>query len=456
MPEICSVSVRLIVRFTVSAFCLLTLTLGNISCSSAKYLSPTGKPATKKGSVYVVLAVDTEPKQLESGSDALAPNLEHIVDHSDSGNVSQVMKVAWRNQHRDSVGRLPKITWFVMTSEQLCQADGCVSIFDAMSGWLPNLESWGDEIQWHYHHVDLTGIDTGSARWNQLVTFDGTKYRDGEDFRICENSLNHIIVDFNTFPTVYHAGWCWENNDLSHWLEGVIPYDLSNYSPNKFEWPSYLSTRSKEFDWSRAPLTWRPYHPDLADYQSCGDMKRYVSRCVGGNVMPDDIQALENDLEQGKDVMFAWFTHSYGSVSFAFDQVIDFISHKCDSLQVSYHFVTASEGFRRTIGVQQLPAPQIEFTQVGDSVNISVSGPIYQDAPYVVLVDQYGNYARTLPRKASPNLWTLHAGESDVNEIYAAVSDLSGHATINSANLKDLRAGNKIRRHIHPRIKRIG
>ncbi len=390
-----------------------------------------GSSAKHPGTVYIVLGVDTEPRQ--SGGD-ISPelNVAYLADTSDSGNIAAIMRTEWRNRYHDSYGGTPRISWFLITSEQICRQLDCDTVFKAMGAFRSPIKKWQDEIDWHYHNTDYTTVDTGTVfRWNQLITFNGSRYPNGSDIELCEHSLNHLIVDLGFFPTCYRGGWCWENNDFSRWIEDVIPYDLSCYSPKSFEWPTYLNSRSKQFDWSRAPLDWRPFHPDTADYQRPGNMKRYLSRCVVG-FTPDDVRLLQEGVNAGHDQLFAWATHSYGNPAQEFDIILGYMTHVCDSLGMKYRFVGATEAFRRVLGVDKQPPPRIALNQRDTVLELDVKGEIFQAIPYVVSVGSDFSFERLRPTAVGRNRWSVVLPHPSPRAVYAAVSNLSGATAIDS------------------------
>jgi hypothetical protein len=389
----------------------------------------------RQGTLYMVLAVDTEPRPANGDDYSVGLDVQYLSDQSDSGEVARLMRDDWRRQYRDSEGGLPKITWFAMTSEQVCDQLGCEAVFQQLANFKTDVNRWGDEIGWHYHHTDLTVVDTGTVyRWNQLISFDGTAYTNGSDVQICENSLNHLVADLDFFPTVYRAGWCWENNDFSRWIENVIPFDLSCYSPKSFDWPEYLGSRAKEFDWTRAPLTWRPFHPDISDYQRPGAMKRYLSRCVVG-FGDDDIRLIKQGVDSGEDQLFAWATHSYGDIAHEFDIIIGYMAHVCDSLGITYRFAGATDAFRQTLGIRAQSPPKVTLEQRDSIVTISARGDIFQSAPYVVALGRDSSLERLYATKIGARRWSLVVHEPLPQKLYAAISDLNGNAVIETLEL---------------------
>jgi hypothetical protein len=391
-----------------------------------------------RGTLYIVLGVDTEPKPSDADNNQSSLNVTYLSDPSDSGPVAPIMKSDFRTRYRDSEGGNPRITWFLMSSEQICQQLACDTIYSQMAVFQDAMRRWGDEIGWHYHHVDLSTVDTGTTyRWNQLISFDTTLYTNGTDVKICENSLNHLIADAGFFPTVYRAGWCWENNDFSRWIENVIPYDLSCYSPKSFDWPEYLGSRSKEFDWSRAPLDWRPFHPDSSDYQRPGRMNRYLSRCVVG-FTADDVNLFKHELDAGRDQLFAWATHSYGKPAWEFDIILGYLTQVCDSLGIRYRYAGATEACRQVLGIRAEPRPRINLVQHDSLLEVSVTGRIFQSSPYIVALGRDNSYERLPAEKTGNRSWLVTMRGPLPLRVYAAVSDLAGNARIGSIDITPL------------------
>ena len=113
----------------------------------------------KTGIVYIVLAVDTEPLHIGGSGKRLEIDLSNFAIRPDSGEVSKVMAADWRSRFSDTFGGHPKITWFVLTSQHLCEAAGCTAVYHALLPYTEEMNRWGDEIGWHYHHSDWFECD---------------------------------------------------------------------------------------------------------------------------------------------------------------------------------------------------------------------------------------------------------------------------------------------------------
>ncbi len=389
---------------------------------------------SSKGIVYIVLAVDTEPLNTNGDGRRLELDLSNFSGDT-TGIVARVMSSDWRTKFTDSFGGHPKLTWFLLTSEHICQSAGCTAIYDEMEKFSANIKRHGDELAWHYHHTDwqeCTSTGKVDTTWTQLVTFNGTLSTQGTDVDLCENVLNHLIAEKHFFPVSFRSGWVWENNDFSRWLENVVPFDLSSSPPAKIITDGPTRCRSNESDWSRAPLAWLPYHPDSADYQRPGKMKRFLSRSLVQRFLESDYRMLAAQADSGFDAILSIPLHSYSDLRTAFGHKLEEVAFYLDASGTKYKFATSAEAFRPHIGDKTPHRLKLELQQKGQSVIIKTSNGVFPRQPYVVLRDSAGGLKRTIPRKSGRTTWVLDLTGLDVAEVVVAESNLTGESIVQS------------------------
>lgn len=387
-----------------------------------------------KGTVYIVLAVDTEPLHISGAGKRFELDLSNFLPDS-SSIVARVMSAAWRARYIDSFGGYPKFTWFIMTSEHICQASDCATVFDAMQQFREAIVRFGDEIGWHYHHTDweeCTSAGKIDSAWTQLVTFNGTEYSDGTDVELCENVLNHLVADRSFFPVSFRSGWVWENNDFSRWLEYVVPFDLSSSPPIKTITGDSSRCRANESDWSRAPSHSIPYHPDTADYQVPGTMKRFISRSLVKTLSTSDFKMLSAVTDSGHSAILSLPIHSYSNLRFVYGQRLDEIIEYLNAYGTSFKFATCAEAFQPFIGNDPSKPLKLELRQQGRLIAIEANVETFSPQPYVVLRTSTGMLKRVLPRKTGKGSWMLDLGKLDVAEVYVAESTVAGESVVRS------------------------
>ncbi|WP_260260080.1 hypothetical protein [Vibrio intestinalis] len=124
-----------------------------------------------------------------------------------------------------------------------------------------------DEINWHYHPLSFSRNPLQCA----------TNYVNSYDVLL--ESLCRRIIDEGWFPTVNRPGFHTERQDIHMFLEQWIPFDYANQFYEVDD--GQLDLVSGRFgDWRRASSSWRGYNPSHDDYQSPGNCRRHIFRCL--------------------------------------------------------------------------------------------------------------------------------------------------------------------------------
>ena len=419
-------------RLTTLIILLMTFFVSRLLGSDA--LTAPDSSHARKGIVYVVLAVDTETFHVSGIGKEVELDLSNFLPDT-SKIIARVMSPEWRANFTDSFGGHPKFTWFVVTSELICHAAGCLAVFDAMQNFSNDVKQFGDEIGWHYHHTDwheCVSAGKSDSSWIQLVSFDGTTYADGADVELCENVMNQLIADRGFFPVSFRAGWVWENNEFSRWLENVIPFDLSSSPPLKTLSNDSTRCRANESDWSRAPIALVPYHPDMADYQSRGEMKRLVSRSLLKNLTTNELRMLSAFADSGSDAILSIPIHSYSNLRFAFGQKLETVIAQLSRNGTSFKFATCAEAFQPFVGSVPSKQLKLELHQKDGTIVIKANTETFSTQLYVVVRNSSGMLKRAIPRKTGERTWALDLAGLDAMEIYVAGSTLAGESLVQS------------------------
>ena len=124
-----------------------------------------------------------------------------------------------------------------------------------------------DELNWHFHPKSIQKHPTSNAT----------------SFNNSMNELMEIlskrIIEDNWFPVVNRPGFHSIRPDSHLFLEQWMPYDYSNQFYE--EENDQIDLEFGRFgDWNRSPKTWTGYHPSIHDYQSKGNCKRKIFRCL--------------------------------------------------------------------------------------------------------------------------------------------------------------------------------
>ena len=141
--------------------------------------------------------------------------------------------------------------------------------FDYYLSLIKNMQS-KDRIYWHFHPVHFTK----------------DAHRSASSYTYSWDTIHEIIarriIDRNFFPCVNRPGFHTERPDIHNFLEMWIPFDYANQqSTIKKEETKQKDVMEGRFgDWRRAPSDWSVYHPNHDDYQSVGDCRRVIAKCL--------------------------------------------------------------------------------------------------------------------------------------------------------------------------------
>lgn len=128
--------------------------------------------------------------------------------------------------------------------------------------------SHGDEINWHFHPLSLTR-EPVSAASSYLNSWD-----------ILSAILCRRVLEDHWFPVVNRPGFHTERPDSHAFLEQWIPFDYANQRHEDVDAFQLDLQHGRFGDWSRAPVSWRGYHPHHDDHQQVGHCRRWIFRCL--------------------------------------------------------------------------------------------------------------------------------------------------------------------------------
>lgn len=224
--------------------CNATNTQGSSAISTESFYQ------TGKGKVYLHVSVHTEPRLTNTHRETFENDLTSAMTEfgSDSGNIYDVMQQSHRDTYYDSNGKSITYSWKYRMDELACESiQGCSVIIDAMDKFQDNITTFDDGEGWHYHSWDWYNIDEAetdqdnsityneemscppggcqpATNWNQIVTMDGTIYRNESDQEIAEKMLSIFILDSKFYPMIYVSGWLWESESFSNWIDDFVPF----------------------------------------------------------------------------------------------------------------------------------------------------------------------------------------------------------------------------------------
>jgi len=404
---------------------------------------------TTKGTVFVVMGIDAETRQLASLG---YHQILTLIDYDTLGTVGKVMREDFRNSYIDSYGGVLQFTWFALTHEAYCesdQRDGTI-IFEKLKSYAKPMAAYGDMVGWHYPNADWDSADTslGHGRWHQRTTFDGTKYHHGPDTALAEQMAAMVILKQGIYPNVFRSGWNWQNNQYSAWLDDITPFDFSNVAPMVgIPNDPHVSPNGSDYDWSQAPSDWSWYHPNRENYQMPGDMKRTIFRTMPAHRQSElDLGKAFALANQGHHVLVGFYTHSYDDLE-KFCRIVR-AGLELGTQQfpgVFYKYVTALEGARRMLSLTDMTPPKLAVFRQKDVVVVTSDKPLFA-FPYGAILDSSGNYRRVRPMDLAPDethgafAWTFDLTGIPYVEFAAGCCDQSGNFAITEKIKKQTRS----------------
>jgi hypothetical protein len=141
-------------------------------------------------------------------------------------------------------------------------------VFDYYTSLIKNTQS-KDRIYWHFHPIHFTK----------------DAHRSASSYTYSWDTIHEIIarkiIDRDFFPCGNRPGFHTERPDIHNFLEMWIPFDYANQSMIKKEEAKQMDVTGGRFgDWRRAPSDWGVYHPNHDDYQSIGNCRRTIGKCL--------------------------------------------------------------------------------------------------------------------------------------------------------------------------------
>lgn len=332
--------------------------------------------------IAIVLTLDTEGPS--AGKDGLAPDWPSVEK------LITALDTTIRQKLIDSHGNPAVYSWFLLdwvgitpkNSEALRRNTqlGHHTVFDWYRERIlhdEHIQKTGDRFYWHYHHP----FSDGSWGWNT----------DWGSNRMYEDVINRKVAERGFYPTVYAAGGYVMTNESSQWLDRWVPFDFSSNAPVKTD----------SYDWSRAPLSWLPYHPSADDYQRPGDMKRYLTlrKPTAGHysaLSEDDVHIAFKEAQSGKRPILSVISHDYmescADEFTALYKTLESLSRTYP--EVTWRNRTALDAMRWSLGLSDPGDLDLEIAFEAEGISIEFSHAIFSPVPWVVRQLHSGEYER--------------------------------------------------------------
>ena len=214
---------------------------------------------------------------------------------------------------------------------------------------------------------------------------------------ISYNILTYIlcrrIIDDNWFPTVNRPGFHSERPDSHLFLEQWIPYDYANQRYETDDLQPDLS-EGRFGDWTRSPKTWRGYNPNHFDYQSIGNCRRKIFRClnIGTRLRQLSYEHIEEAYLEAKEFgnsIVAFADHDYRDilpdVNYLRDLIRKLKKNHPDAL-IKFSGAEAAAIAIENVDSSYLIKPKFKINIVDNKLIVElVDGKIFGSQPYLAI-----------------------------------------------------------------------
>lgn len=370
--------------------------------------------AVSAATVYVVLASDTSIWSTTSGQsvegtdmDSPVVELDTAVFSNPNGVYRDVFDDAFRLAHADSRGHPFVVTWFMhgggwfQTATNLDTVGATTLI---RHHWQGELDRWGDQIAYHFHHFKW------DRHWMMADTWEDALW----DF---EWTLSQMILDHGILPVSYRSGWNYMDNPYQQTLERWIPFRMEGGS------------------WMTRDV---PYHPSFADYRLPGTMLGWEVR---HRYMKDVTLAVANQIfgwaAAGQDQVTCIWSHQNEADFIAQIASVDANLHAAAAAHpgVEFRYCTASEAMRLWQGSDDVAPPYLDCALSPGpgprTLTIETGPDIFQVGQPCVAARLMSDECVLLgAHPVGPGLWEVPDIGPEVDLLSVAVCDLAGNVAI--------------------------
>ena len=354
----------------------------------------------------------------------------------------------FRNKFLDSSGKSWVYNWHCVdhvdfTYNPRSRAMGYHGVFDHYKKILEDTKSKQDGLHFHYHpHPMIKHAHLCATRW--LGPTDKL-------FQI----LSRRIIDRSWFPSTNRPGFQVTRPD-SHWfLEQFIPFDYASLSleqSNEYEDQFDLSA-GRSGDWRRAPVSWEPYHPSHEDYQTKGDCKRWIARCLNvgtrfANINYKEVERAFIEAQEDRNVILSFADHDFRDLRKDVEEAYNLISTVSKKYpKVKFEFSEAAEAMRKALNLDDIGKCELELNlkKVNDKAHvleINSNKNIFGTQPYLAIKTKDNEYFHdNLDFQVPKKRWTYTFDEEtlklgQIDKIGLAVNSPSGETTVSNIDIK--------------------
>ncbi len=368
--------------------------------------------------VYVIPSCDTSIWWNTSGGyvhDYYIHEFDFDVFTNRHAVVAEVMSATFRNDHQDSRGQTFKLSWFMHGGGWFqvgTNSTAITPLYLIKEYWSPQLESWGDELAYHFHHFDWNG-----TQWVMAATL-------LEELWDFEWTLAQMVIDEGVYPVSFRSGWNYMDTSYQLELEKWMPYRLEGGS------------------WMSGAV---PYHPSFTNYQVPGSMKGWeVRHYYTGSFSQSVSDQMFSAAGAGTDQVVCIWSHQNEPT---FPQQWHDVHTRLENSAATYPAVeflygTARDMMRQWQGADDEEAPPLDLslqrTATTADVTIHTATDIYPVTPLVAARRATLEYELLAPTLVEPGKWQFEYLLEDYDRIVVGVCDIYGNVS-----LKEVKDGHR-------------
>ena len=266
-------------------------------------------------------------------------------------------------------------------------------MFDHYRGILRETGSTKDGLHFHYHpHAFSREAHRCATHW--WAASDSLF-----------QTLSRRVIDRGWFPAAHRPGFHVIRPDSSWLLEQYIPFDFSSQAmlPSSDEGAGADLEGGRLGDWRRAPAVWQPYHPAHDDYQSPGDCRRWIARCLNIGtryrlLTERDVRQAFREAHEGKPVVLAVTNHDFRDMRPDVDEVRTLLAAAAAEFpDVPFRYSEAIEAMRDALDLTDAPSCELELTlRAADDgkhiLHVASKTPTFGPQPWLALKTQARTY----------------------------------------------------------------
>ena len=296
----------------------------------------------------------------------------------------------FRMQQVDDFQNPWKITWFCLDHVNFPEnprekALGYSVVLNYYKKLVGDNQIFGDSLQWHYHPKSISQNPVAAA----------SSY--SNSMKEILEILSRKVIDDKWFPTTYRPGFHTERQDANLFLEQWFPFDFGNQRFDE-ELIQNDMQNARFGNWSRAPKSWRGYHPSSTHYDVEGSLNRLIFRCLnlGTRLRLLDESHFEEAFEEAQakgNSVLAFTDHDFRDIApdvVRFQSILDATHKKFPEVKIRY--CTAEEAAQRITGYLEYEI-KLECKLDGNVLQVKeLDGEIFGSQPFLALKTKNGVY----------------------------------------------------------------